>query len=201
MGWFGPSKDEVWRQLSQQTGAEFVPGDSWKWKSSQVQAHVGPWTITLDKKTVAAGRQVATFTRIRAPYVNPDGFRFTIYRKGILSYVAKLLGTKYIKIGDTNFDDAFVIKSNNEFKVRDLFASPALRALIQAQEWIHLEVKDDDGESPTRFPEGVDELYFEQGGVIMDIARLEGLFDLFTEILHQLCRIGSAYEENPGVTL
>ena len=26
MGWFGPSKDEVWRQLSEEIGAEFVRG-------------------------------------------------------------------------------------------------------------------------------------------------------------------------------
>ncbi len=26
MGWFGPSKDEVWRQLSQEISAEFVEG-------------------------------------------------------------------------------------------------------------------------------------------------------------------------------
>ena len=45
MGWFGPSKDEVWRQLSQEIGAEFVEGGFWK--ESKVQAHVGPWTITL----------------------------------------------------------------------------------------------------------------------------------------------------------
>ena len=29
MGWFGPSKDEVWRQLSQEIGAEFVEGGFW----------------------------------------------------------------------------------------------------------------------------------------------------------------------------
>ena len=49
MGWFGPSKDEVWRQLSQEIGAEFVEGGFWK--GSKVQAHVGPWTVTLDMGT------------------------------------------------------------------------------------------------------------------------------------------------------
>ena len=45
MGWFGPSKDEVWRQLSQEIGAEFVEGGFWK--GNKVQAHVAPWTVTL----------------------------------------------------------------------------------------------------------------------------------------------------------
>ena len=50
MGWFGPSKDEVWRQLSQEIGAEFVEGGFWK--GNKVQVHVKPWTITLDTYTV-----------------------------------------------------------------------------------------------------------------------------------------------------
>ena len=53
MGWFGPSKDEVWRQLSQEIGAEYVEGGFWKGK--KVQARVGPWTITLDTYTESSG--------------------------------------------------------------------------------------------------------------------------------------------------
>ena len=30
MGWFGPSNDQVWRQLSQEIGAEFIKGGFWK---------------------------------------------------------------------------------------------------------------------------------------------------------------------------
>jgi len=181
------------------SGAEFVAGEFWK--GSKVQAHVGPWTITLDTHTVSTGESSETYTQIRAPYVNPDGFRFTIYRKGFFSDLGKLLGMQDIEIGSPEFDEAFIIKGNDEFKVRDLFASPELRALIQAQPKIHLEVKDDEGWFRQQFPEGVDELHFQVSGVIKDIERLKGLFNLFAEILHQLCRIGSAYEEDPRVSL
>jgi len=33
------------------------------------------------------------------------------------------------------------------------------------------------------------------------VDRLKQLFDLFAETLDELCRLGSAYEKNPGVTL
>ena len=62
MGWFGPSKDEVWRQLCNEIGAEFVEGGFWK--GSKVQAHVGPWTVTLDTYTV--------HTRARPLHLHPD---------------------------------------------------------------------------------------------------------------------------------
>ena len=62
------------------------------------------------------------YTRMRAPYVNPEGFRFTIYRKGVFSDLGKLLGMQDIEVGDPDFDEAFIIKGNDESKVRDLFA-------------------------------------------------------------------------------
>ncbi len=50
MGWFSSRNEEAWRELSQGIGAEFVEGGFWK--GSKVQAHVGPWTITLDSHNV-----------------------------------------------------------------------------------------------------------------------------------------------------
>jgi hypothetical protein len=37
--------------------------------------------------------------------------------------------------------------------------------------------------------------------VIKDIDRLKLLYELFAETLHTLCAMGSAYEDDPGVTL
>jgi hypothetical protein len=76
-----------------------------------------------------------------------------------------------------------------------------VRQLIQSQPDIHFQVKDDDGWFKTKFPEGVDELYFEVVGVIKDKERLKELFDLFAIVLDELCRFGSAYETKPEVTV
>jgi hypothetical protein len=200
MGWFGPSKDEVWRQLSQEIGAEFVAGGFWKGEN-KVQAHVGPWTITLDTYTVHTQHSHVTYTRMRAPYVNPERFRFTIYRKGFLSDLGKLLGMQDIEVGDPDFDEAFIIKGTDEFKVRDLFANPKIRQMIQAQPKFRLDVKDSEGWFGPKFPADVDELHFQVVGVIKDLERLKALFDLFAAVLDELCRIGSAYKREPGITL
>ncbi len=195
MGWFGRSKDEVWRQLSQEIGAEFVEGGFWK--GSKIQAHVGPWTITLD----VISRDDGSFTRIRAPYINPEGFRFTIYRKNLFSELGRLLGMQDIEVGDPEFDEDFIIKGNDESKVLDLFANPKIRQMIQDQPKIWLRVKDSEGWFGPEFPEDVDELSFQDVGVIKDVERLKALFDLFAAVLDQLCQIGSAYKQEPGVTL
>jgi hypothetical protein len=200
MGWFGPSKDEVWRQLSEEIGAEVVQGGFWK-GGSKVQAQVGPWTVALDTYTVSSGHSHITFTRMRAPYVNPEDFRVKIFRRSVLSELDKLFGMQDIEVGDPDFDEAFIIKGNDEDRVRLLFSDPKLRQMIQDQPQIQLEVKDSEGRFGPKFPEGVDELHFQVLGVIKDVDRLKSLFDLFAAVLNQLCRIGSARREEAGVEL
>jgi len=199
MSWFGPNKDEIWRQLSQEIGAEFHEGSFLK--GTKLQAHVGPWTLTLDTYTVSSGHSHVTFTRMRAPYVNPAGFRFTIYCKGILTELGKLLGMQDIEVGEPEFDEAFVIKGNDEGMVRSLFANPQVRSLVLAQPKIRLEVKDSEGWFGPKFPPDVDELHFQVVGVIKDIDQLKNLFELFSAVLDQLCKIGSSYKQEPGVAL
>ena len=196
---FGPSREEVWKQLSSEIGAEFVEGGFWR--GDKVQVRVKEWTITLDTYTVSTGKSHVTYTRMRAPYVNKDGFRFTIYRRGMFSELRKRLGMQDIEVGDPEFDHDYVIQGNDEVKVLTLFGNPRIRQLIQAQPSISLEVKDDEGWFSANFPEGVDELYFQVVRVVKDVERLKSLYALFAETLNHLCHIGSAYENDPHLAL
>ena len=157
--------------------------------------------MTLDTYTVSTGKSSVTYTRMRAPYINPEGFRFTIYRKSIFSDLGKFLGMQDIEVSDPDFDEAFIIKGNDDSKVQSLFSNSKIRQMIQDQPKIRLEVKDSEGWFDPRFPEDVDELSFQVVGVIKDVERLKALFDLFATVLDHLCRIGSAYKQEPGITL
>jgi len=196
---FGPSRDEIWQQLAHQIGGVFDPGGFLS--STKVRASYGEWIITLDTYTQSSGDSSSTYTRMRAPYVNRDGFRFTIYREGIFSGIGRALGMQDIEVGYPEFDNAFVIKGNSEAHLRTLFANERVRALISAQPDIHFEVKDGEGIFGSTFPDGVDMLYFRVCGEIRDIERLRALYDLFAEVLNQLCRIGSAYVGDSGIRL
>jgi hypothetical protein len=199
-GVFGPDREEVWKQLCGEIGADFVDGGFWK--GDKVQAHVKGWTVTLDVYTVSTGHSHVTYTRMRAPFVNRDGFRFRIYRKSLFSGLGKALGMQDIEIGvSSQFDDDFIVQGNDETKVKALFANAEIRRLIQEQPQIRLELKDDEGIFRARFPEGVDELHFQVVGVIRDVERLKRLFDLFAEVLEEMHRLGFASDEDPGVKL
>lgn len=196
---FGPSKNEIWQQLATEIQATYSKNSFWT--GSKVEASVGEWTVVLDTYVVSTGKSAITFTRMRAPYVNRDGFRFKIYRESFFSDIGKFFGMQDVEVGHPNFDDQFILQGTNESQLRLLLSNEAIRTLLEAQPEIKLEVKDDDGWLKQRFPDNVDELHFQVVGVIKDIDRLKKLFDLFAEILNELCRIGSAYEDKPTVEL
>jgi hypothetical protein len=196
---FGPSKDEIWSQVAASIGGEFIDGGFWKTGALVFQHE--EWQMVLDTYTVNTQNSHQTYTRLRAPFVNRDGLRFNIYRAGFFSAIGKVFGMQDITIGDPLFDDQFIIKGNDEEKIRLLFNSAEIKRMIQQQPRIRLQVKDDEGWFGTSFPQGVDELYFLCGGVVKDAYLLRGLFDLFAVTLERLVQIDSAYEDDPNVRL
>lgn len=196
---FGPSKEEIWSQLSREIGAEYEEGGFFK--NGKIVLSHREWEITLDTYTVSTGKSHITYTRMRTPFVNRDGFRFNIYRKSVFSWIGKLFGVKDVEVGDAFFDDQFIIQGEPEHLVRSLLTNAKIRQLIHEQKDIHFEIKDDEGLFRKSFPEGVDMLHFQVVGVIKDKDCLKSLFDLFALVLDQLCRLGSAYETDPGVTV
>ncbi len=198
---FGPSRDEIWQQFATEVAGNFTEGGFWK--GNRVDAAHDQWIVTLDTYTVSTGKSSVTYTRIRAPYVNPDGFYFKIYRKGIFSDLGKMLGMQDISVGYPQFDEDFIIKSNDESKLRRLFSNGKIRELIEGQPDIQFSVRDDEENfwGGQKFPRDVDELYFQIVGVIKDIDRLKLLYDLFSETLDELVRMGFASQVNPGLQL
>lgn len=196
---FGSNKDEIWSELSREIGAEFEEGGMFK--NGKVVLSYRYWEITLDTYTVHTGSSHITYTRMRAPYVNMDKFRFKIYQKNIFSSIGKAFGMQDIEVGDIIFDDKFIIKGEPEHLVGALLANGMIRQLIQEQKGIRFQIKDSEGVLKKYFPEDVDELHFEVVGVIKDKERLKKMFDLFKLVLDGLCHIGMASETMPNVKL
>src|SRR5438874_2079434 len=138
---FGPSKAEMWNLLAQQIGGTFSQEGFWK-QRDRVQLQVGQWTLTLDTFVVSTGKSTITFTRLRAPYVNRDSFRFAITRAGMFNALAHKLGFQDVEIGDEVFDKAFVIKTSDEARVRTFLADPQLCRQMLLQPTLTLTVLD-----------------------------------------------------------
>ena len=196
---FGPSKDEIWRQIARDIGGQYQDGGFFG--GDILRCRSGEWEITLDTYTVSTGKSSTTYTRMRAPFENRDRLYFKIYREGFFASVGKFFGMQDIQIGDNYFDENFVIKGNNEEKIRLLLRDPKLKELIQTQPDICFQIRDDEGWFGADFPEGVNELYFQCYGVLKEEKLLKSLFDMFSITLERLVRIDSAYENDPQVRL
>lgn len=198
--WFHDSRPEIWRQLSEKLGGEYARGTTWK-GGERLEVRHGEWVMTLDVFVVPVGKVFIPMSRMRAPFVNPGGLRVRLTRESFLSPLGRLLGMQDIQIGVPEFDTGFVIKGNDEKRVREFLANDKLRALLLAEKGVQLSVEDDEGWFGKKFPADTDELRLVWGGHEKDPARIERLFELFAEALDQMCRIGSAYERRPDVKL
>jgi hypothetical protein len=164
-------RDEVWRQFASELGAEFIEGGFLH--SSKVQARVKGCTVTLDVYSMPSGDSSTTYTRLKAPIQDMQGFQFSLTKKSLVSKLDKALGAKEIATGDAEFDRAFVVRGNEEAKVQTLFANPKIRQLLQTER------------SATGFLRG-NMLDLEVEGDLKDIERLKSLFKMFEEMLSQL---------------
>ena len=159
------------------------------------------WCVTLDTNVVPAGAAAAVVTRMRAPYASRGAFRFKLQRRDFLDALARRLRIHTSETGQTEFDREFVVRSEDDARVRSLFEDPAIRGLIQSQPAINLEARGGDGPFGATLPEGVDELVLRAPGFLTDAAQLRKLFALFALILDRLCAMDSACTDEPGVSL
>ena len=189
---FWTRKRARWQRLADELDGKYIPGRGIR-KSDTVAAPCKNWTILFD----CPKRGKRRYTRVRAAYVNRDSFTFRIYRRRAYSGIQKKFGLEDIEIGIPEFDAPFIIQSNDPRKVKLLLKPERIREIIGWQPEIWLHNQSDPNWVTDTWREGVSELHFEVPGVIQNLQRLHDLYQLFEEILWQLCQVGSAYKDNP----
>ena len=197
--WFGLDYEDAWRALAVEMEGRFREG-GWT-NRTRVDVDVGEWTFTLDVYVVSTGKSSTTYTRLRAPYVNPSGFRFKVFPEGLFARIGKRFGMQDVVIGVPVFDDAWIVQGNDEPRLRTLFSSNEIRVLLASVGNVSFEAKDDEGWFGRKFPRGVDELCLTTLGVVKNVERLRLFFQLFATTLVRLAESGDATTEGPGVAL
>lgn len=196
---FGPSKEEIWSQIANDIGGEFI--DAGFWGKDILKYKHKDWEILLDTYKQSTGKTQTTYTRLRVPFINKNGLRFNIFRKGFFSSIGKFFGMQDIEIGDFNFDEKFIIKGNFESKIKHLLNDQNLKRLFDKQKRLNIQIMDDEGWFAQKYPKGVDILYFSTIGIIKDKNSLLNLFELFAAILDRLVEINSAHNDDPNITI
>lgn len=170
-------------------GGKYVKGRFLE--SDHVVVARGEWTVRVDSEYLPSTK--TTFTRLRAEFVSLDGLRFKLYPRGAFSGIATALGMQDVEVGDAGFDHSFVIKGNDETKLRALLSHRRLRALIAAEPHVVLALRDVDRTSSRGYvPDDAVELHCALPGEIREAGRLKALLDMMAEMLRRLRATGSA---------
>lgn len=187
------SRTTCWEPLAKQIGGHFIKdGFAMHGRGGVgclVSLAMEEWFIYLEE--YFSDGDSTGYPQMRAPYQDKNGFRFKIISKGIFTKIGKLFGMQDLIIGDADFDDEFIIQSNDEEKVRAFFDSPRLRQLIKAQPYVSFGIREEKPVVESLFSWSNVEL-FSYAHDDKDVARMKSMFEMFGEALRQLRRIGSA---------
>ncbi len=177
----------IWNQFANQTSGTFKEGYSWH--SDSVEIEHKKWKIVFDNYTLWSGKYSTEMTRVIAPIILQDNFRFEIYREGFIRKIEKIFGAQDIEIGYADFDKIFTIKSNNEFKIKTLLRNSEIRNLITSQKDVNIQISDQKGIWEQKLPENEFELSYFIDGEIRDLNILNELLELFKLILDEMLQI------------
>ena len=178
---YGPLKDENWSRIGKLAGDKYLDDRFWETVDLLKYQHEG-WEMLLDTFTLRHGERDVVGTRVQVPFSNPQGLSFKIYRESILSSVGKLFKMQDIEIGDYAFDSKFIIKGNDEGKIKLLLDDAVLKNLMYQQPDILFEIQ---FEKVFKFKK-VCMLYFHCEGIIRAMSQLEALFQMFAVTLTRM---------------
>jgi hypothetical protein len=182
-------KNNIWAEFSKEINGKFIKGYSWH--SDRTEVEYNNWKIIFDNYTLWSGKYSTEMTRVIVPFISVDNFKFQIYRNSFLRKIEGLFGVQDVKIGRTDFDKAFVIKSNNVFKIKSLLQNQKIRRIIELQKEVNILISDQKGIWDEKLPENEFELSFFADGEIRDFECLKSLLNLFKEMIDSLYQMKS----------
>lgn len=186
---FKKNYEAIWRQFSTENNGIYSNNHN------SVEITYANHKILFDTyihHSVVGGKSYETeFTRVRLEFISPDNLRLRLTKQAFVDTVGKLFGTQDIEIGDKVFDKRFMVKGNDEFKIQTLFSNEIIKNLLLAQSDIHLQILDKEGIFDEPIQDGNIMLYYISETVVKEIAQLNSLLKLYTNLIDHLTKLSS----------
>ncbi|HZF62912.1 MAG TPA: hypothetical protein VEZ55_00420 [Chitinophagaceae bacterium] len=122
------------------------------------------------------------FTQFLTSLEDKD-FQFAVYKQGLLQEAGKLLGMQDVEIGHPEFDKKYIIKSNQDEKVRRLFSDYQVRSSLSVLKDFELETTFETSET-SESSSNMLQLTVEDA--VLEEAELRQLFQAFCLIADRL---------------
>lgn len=131
-------------------------------------------------------------TSFTAPVPVPDDFRLAIHKEGFLDSAGKLFGMQDVVLGYPDFDERFIVKTNDQAKVKALFSDKEVRTTLLSipHFLLHIGHREIDG-----IKRNLLELEIEEG--ITDPAALLAIYHVFFNLLKDISGPGLLNPASP----
>jgi hypothetical protein len=120
-------------------------------------------------------------TSFTSPVPVPDNFKLAIHKEGFLDSAGKLFGMQDVVLGYPDFDERFIVRTNDEVKVKTLFGDEAVRTTLLSIPHLLLHIGHREIEGIKR---NLLELEIEEG--ITDPAALLAIYQAFFNLLKKI---------------
>jgi len=192
------ARKKAWQAFSSEIEATYVK--SGIFKSDKIEATFQNWQIVYDVFMIPIAGALM-YTRIRTSFVAKSDFKFRISKKNFLNKVAEKFGKSDVEIGDSRIDDAFVIQSNSDEKIKNLLSDERIKNLLLEKADLEFEFSHGYKSTGREFPKDCDGLSLVVLYEGKDKEKLMHIYNLFGEVLTSLVETGDICDEPIDVKL
>lgn len=126
-------RHQAWRAIAEKRGGRFTEGHigAFRFEPPTLEVVVDHAVVRLDLVRVQSGKHTHIYTRALAGFALGAGPVFQVYREGFFQSLGKALGGQDVVLGgDSEFDDAFIVKCADPEATRAAFTPTAKRRMV-----------------------------------------------------------------------
>jgi hypothetical protein len=166
------NEDELWQQVAH----DMARHQDLLQYSAQLNLDNQPVYFDIDIDLGGGFEGGFSSTSFLAPVPGNTSLRFHLHEQDWVNELGTVFGLEDIKLGDSEVDEAFIIKTNQPDTLKALFADPDLRAFLLTHRDCELELKHEDDE-------GGLQLTFSKDDAILDPAELQQVYHWIRVVL------------------
>jgi len=157
-------------------GANLIfTSESW-FSKPRVYGNYKGFEYLLHIITQSCGKNTTFFTSIVINFPRYVDVDLYLYQENFATKIKKVFGAQDIQIGDREFDEAFMIKSQTPEKIKQILTPELKQKILYRRHMINLSVSGN-------------EINFTNRGIIKDVGTLTFISDLIWEMTKNICEI------------
>lgn len=125
------ARKEMWQELGRDLGGQWFEAEGfWNPKHERIEVTLRDVPIVVDTYAVSNGKTQQVYTRVCGQFTQGPAPKVRVAKKGALHMIGKWLGMSDHELGDSPFDDLFVVKAESAAIARRLWDDEARRLMF-----------------------------------------------------------------------